>query len=184
MASAKLANSTVNHSHTTIWNSNSRLWVPVTRSRNRMTVVSAVTTSSTNITGFVIRVRGLSLTKAEPIAGTTILGSSRAETGIRLRNVVVVSIEVSPSEAGQNSVLLAIARCSTMGPSASAGKNVSPPTITTTPTTRPTNRPPVVGKVPADGGTDFLAASEPAIAMAGMIIQNRPTNIATAPARL
>src|SRR5712671_4833949 len=95
MASAKLANRTVNHSHTTIWNSNSRLWPPVTRSRNRMTVVSAVTTSSTNITGFVIRVRGLSLTKAEPIAGSTILGSSRAETGIRLRNVVV-SIEVSP----------------------------------------------------------------------------------------
>src|SRR3984893_9284416 len=149
-----------------------------------MTVVSAVTTSSTNITGFFIRVRGSSLAKAAPIAGSTILGSSRAETGIRLRNVVVVSIEVSPSEAGQNSVLLAIARCSTMGPSASAGKNVRPPTMAITPTTRPTNRPPVVGKVPADGGTDFLAASEPAIAMAGMIIQNRPTNIATAPARL
>ena len=53
-----------------------------------------------------------------------------------------------------------------------------------TPTTRPTNRPPVVGNVPADGGTDFLAASEPAIAMAGMIIQKRPTNIATAPVML
>src|SRR4029077_3072080 len=94
-ASAKFANSTVNHSHTTIWNSNSRLCPPVRRSRNRMTVVSAVTTSRTNITGFVMRVRGSSLTKAEPIAGKTILGSSRAETGIRLRNVVV-SIEVSP----------------------------------------------------------------------------------------
>ena len=53
-----------------------------------------------------------------------------------------------------------------------------------TPTTRPTNRPPVVGNVPADAGTDFLAASEPAIAMVGMIIQKRPTNIATAPDRL
>ena len=42
----------------------------VTRSRIRMTVVRAVTTSSTNITGFFISVRGLSLTKAEPIAGT------------------------------------------------------------------------------------------------------------------
>ena len=71
-----------------------------------------------------------------------------------------------------------------MGPSASAGKNVRPPTITITPTTKPTNRPPVVGNVPTDGGIDFLAASEPAIAMAGMIIQNRPTNIAMAPVTL
>ena len=50
-----------------------------------MTVVSAVTTSSTNITGFLISVAGLSLTKAWPIAGTTICGSSSVATGIRLR---------------------------------------------------------------------------------------------------
>ena len=56
--------------------------------------------------------------------------------------------------------------------------------MTITPMTRPINRPPVVGNVPAEGGTDFLAAREPAIAMAGMIIQKRPTNIATAPVRL
>ncbi len=60
-----------------------------------MTVVSAVTISSTNMTGFFIRVRGSSLTKAEPIAGSTILGSSRAETGIRLR-ICEVSMEVTP----------------------------------------------------------------------------------------
>ena len=42
----------------------------------------------------------------------------------------------------------------------------------------------MVGNVPADGGTDFFAASEPAIAMAGMIIQKRPTSIAMAPVRL
>src|SRR5262249_37035190 len=83
-----------------------------------------------------------------------------------------------------NSVPALIARCSTMGPSASAGKKVRPPTIRITPTTSPMNRPPVVGNVPLDGGTDFCAASEPAMAMAGMIIQNRPTNIATAPVRL
>ena len=46
-----------------------------------------------------------------------------------------------------------------------------------TPTTRPTNSPPVVGNVPADGGIDFFAASEPAIAIAGMIMKKRPTNI-------
>ena len=53
----------------------------------KMTVVSAVTTSTTNMTGFFISVRGSSLAKAEPIAGTTILGSSSAETGIRLRDL-------------------------------------------------------------------------------------------------
>ena len=76
------------------------------------------------------------------------------------------------------------ARCSTIGPSASAGKKVRPPMIRITPTTRPTNRPPVVGKVPADAGTDFLAASAPAIAIAGMIMKKRPTNIETPPVRL
>ena len=39
--------------------------------------------------------------------------------------------------------------------------------IRITPTSRPTNRPPVVGKVPADAGTVFLATSEPAIAIIG-----------------
>ena len=39
-----------------------------------MTVVSAVTISSTNMTGFLISVRGSSLTKAEPIAGIDDLG--------------------------------------------------------------------------------------------------------------
>ena len=34
------------------------------------------------------------------------------------------------------------------------------------------------------GGIDFFSASEPAIAIAGMIIQKRPTSIAMAPVRL
>ena len=38
-----------------------------------------------------------------------------------------------------------IARCSTIGPSASAGKKVKPPTMRITPTTSPTKSPPVVG---------------------------------------
>ena len=96
MASAKLANSTVNQSQRLIWNSKPIWPPPVMRSRIRMTVVSAVTTSSTNMTGFFMSVRGSSLTKAEPIAGTTILGSNSAETGICLRRVEV-SIEVTPS---------------------------------------------------------------------------------------
>jgi hypothetical protein len=39
-------------------------------------------------------------------------------------------------------------------------------------------------KRPVEAATVFLAASEPAIAIAGTIIQKRPMNIATAPARL
>src|SRR6266550_2745144 len=95
IASAKLANSSVNHSHSTIWNSKPMFSPPLTRSRINITVVSAVTTSSTNITGFFIRLRGSSLTKADPIAGTTILGSNSAETGICLRSWEV-SIDVAP----------------------------------------------------------------------------------------
>ena len=85
MASAKLANSTVNHSQKMIWNVKPRFSPPVTRSRRKITVVSAATTSTTNMTGFLASVRGSSLTKAEPMAGPTILGSSKAEAGTRLR---------------------------------------------------------------------------------------------------
>ena len=72
------------------------------------------------------------------------------------------------------------AKCSTIGPSASEGKKVRPPMISTTPTRRPTNRPPWVGKVPEEAGTVFLAASEPAMASAGILMKKRPTSIATA----
>ena len=61
-------------------------------------MVSAVTTSSTKITGFLTSVRGSSLTKAWPIAGTTISGSSSVVTGIRLRSLEV-SMVVTPNES-------------------------------------------------------------------------------------
>ena len=48
------------------------------------------------MTGFFMSVRGLSLAKAEPMAGTTIFGSKSADTGMLLRRVEV-SIEVTPS---------------------------------------------------------------------------------------
>src|SRR5262249_58944639 len=96
-----------------------------------------------------------------------------AETGIRLR-ICAVSMQLAPDQFDANNVPADIASCSTMGPSASAGKKVRPPMITITPTTRPTKSPPVVGKVPADGGIDFFSASEPAIAMAGVTMPNQP----------
>ena len=94
-ASAKLANSTVNHSQRMIWKVKPRCSPPLIHSRMKMTVVSAATTSTTNITGFFIMRRGSSLAKAEPIAGKTILGSVSAVTGIRLRKRDV-SIEMTP----------------------------------------------------------------------------------------
>src|SRR6185437_301592 len=67
-------------------------------SRTSKTVVNAVTTSSTKITGFFINVAGLSLTKAWPMAGATIFGSNSVETGIRLRSLEV-SMAVTPNES-------------------------------------------------------------------------------------
>ena len=61
MASAKLANSTVNQSQSAIWNENPRPAPPVNRSRMRNTVVSAAPTSTTNITGFFSSVTGIQL---------------------------------------------------------------------------------------------------------------------------
>src|SRR6202047_374780 len=102
-ASAKLANSTVNHSHRMIWKVKPRLAPPVTRSRRKITVVSAATTSTTNITGLLIMILGSSLAKAEPIAGITIFGSSIAETGIRLF-ILTTSMDVTPNERSEQGV--------------------------------------------------------------------------------
>src|SRR4029450_9149447 len=138
-------------------------------SRTKMIVVSAATTSTTNMTELLISVRGSSLTKAEPTAGHTIFGSNRADTGIRLRVVAISSdMDVTPRKSDQNSDFASIAKCSATAPSASAGKNVRPPTIMITPTSNPTKSGPCVGNVPADAGTIFFATSEPPPAALGM----------------
>src|SRR5262245_9880464 len=74
-----------------IWKVKNMFSPPIKSSRTKMIVVSAATTSTTNITGFLISVRGSSLAKAEPTAGHTIFGSNRADTGIRLRVVAISS---------------------------------------------------------------------------------------------
>src|SRR6201989_223084 len=107
--------------------------------------------------------------------------SDRASPSLSSASAISRFPWLTPDDFDQKTVLAVIARCSTIGPSASAGKKVRPPIIRITPTTKPTNRPPVVGSVPAEGGIDFLAASEPAIAIAGAIMKKRPTNIAGAP---
>src|SRR6516162_4854183 len=74
-ASAKLANSTVNHNQTVIWPENSALEpttvpLPKIRSRKKKIVVSTETISTQNMTGFLTRVRGSSLRNDAQIAGT------------------------------------------------------------------------------------------------------------------
>src|SRR6202021_858827 len=102
-ASAKLANSTVNHSHRMIWKVKPRFSPPATTSRRKITVVNAATTSTTNITGFLTISRGSSLAKADPIAGKTIFGSSIAETGTCFCSFMV-SMDVTPKERSKQGV--------------------------------------------------------------------------------
>src|SRR5207244_7216567 len=61
-----------------------------------------------------------------------------------------------------------------------AGKNVSAPTMTMTPTSSAENSGVVTGNVPADAGTRFLRPRLPAIASIGMIMKKRPIGIAIA----
>ena len=76
-ASAKLANSTVNHSQILICSAKPRWPVPVNRSRRNRIVVKVETISTTNITGLRQRMRGSSFRKAWPMAGQMMDGSSR-----------------------------------------------------------------------------------------------------------
>ena len=70
-----------------------------------------------------------------------------------------------------------MARCSTIGPSDSAGKKIKPPMIRMTLTNSTMNVPPLVGNVPLDGGTTFLATSEPATAIIGTMNRKRPNSM-------
>ena len=95
-ASEKFANSTVTHSHRTIWNVKPRCSPPMNSSRTKMIVVSAATISTTNMTGFLIMSPRVELGESRTdCRHPTIFGSSRAETGIRLR-IFEVSMDVTP----------------------------------------------------------------------------------------
>jgi hypothetical protein len=74
MASAKLANNTVNQSHSVIWRLNLNADPPL----NNNTVVITLPTSTTNMTGFPIILRGFSLTSASTMARRTIFHSQMA----------------------------------------------------------------------------------------------------------
>src|SRR6185437_784865 len=108
-ASAKLANSTVNHSHRMIWKVKPRFSPDVTRSRTKITVVNKATISTTNITGVLTINRGSSFANAEPIAGSTIFGSSIAETGTRFCSFVV-SMDVNSVRDARSEQGVGVAR--------------------------------------------------------------------------
>src|SRR5262245_21725555 len=75
MASAKFANSTVNHSHSVICRLKAKLVPPATASRISSTLVITEPISTTNITGFFIMVRGFNLRKESSSARRTIFAS-------------------------------------------------------------------------------------------------------------
>src|SRR3954468_6661497 len=77
MASAKLANKTVNQSQREICREKPIAPAPVTRSLTSRMVVSAAPTSTTNITGFLRSVIGFSFTNDARAARPTISGSKR-----------------------------------------------------------------------------------------------------------
>src|SRR4051794_14111305 len=70
-------------------------------------------------------------------------------------------------------------KCSTTGPRLRAGKKVSAPTMTMTPTSSEEKSALVTGNVPADAGITFLRLNDPAMASGGMIMKKRPNSIAT-----
>ena len=139
-ASAKLANSTVNHSQTVIWPENSALLPttlppPTKRSRRKNTVVSTETISTQNMTGFLTRVRGSSLRNESQIAGT-ISDRSNSAIGRRSRlysplggmpmmgerSVIVIFLGTAAAHGLVKSLPWFIATCSVTGPSEIAGK--------------------------------------------------------------
>src|SRR5277367_6924362 len=65
-------------------------------------------------------------------------------------------------------------KCSTTGPRVRAGRKFNAPTRSTVPIRRKVNVPPETGNDPGPGGTNFLDANEPAMAMIGTIIRKRP----------
>jgi hypothetical protein len=102
IASAKLAKSTVNQSHSEIWS-----WkptfpaAPVKTSRSKKIVTRAAPTSTTNMTGFFRSVSGFSFTKESLLARRTMSGSNRG----RARTSLTGRRDVRSCEDGDLGVL-------------------------------------------------------------------------------
>src|SRR5664279_3623445 len=111
--------------------------------------------------------------------------AAAAAGGIDYRQAAYLAAEAARGFEGHQKSLPALLRSwSAIGPRASAGKKVSAPTMTITPSSNPIHIGPVVGKVPSDAATRRLPAMDPAIARIGTIIAYRPISIANEPVRL
>src|SRR6202171_49759 len=110
--------------------------------------------------------RGSSFFRASPMAGTRIEVSARL---VWRRRYVGVAVDTTMCSVSPylNSCPACSCRCSRIGPSASAGKKVSAPTIRTTPISNPVKSGVPVGKVPALAGTIFFLTIDPARARDG-----------------
>src|SRR5580700_2921021 len=168
IASAKFANSTVNHSHKVICSENPNPCECCTTPRTKSMDVSSAPTSTTNITGLAASVRGFSLTNDSHTACTTISCPQRDFS------LLVVLVAMGP----KNTFPACIIKCSRIGPRLNAGKNVNALTISTTETSSTVNNGVVTGKVPADSGTYFFRARLPAIARMGITAKNLPNKVA------
>ncbi len=120
--------------------SDQRQLLPARTFLTRMIVTARAVTSTTNITGLRAWMRGSNLRIESTSAPLTM---SLSHSAVALRSAI------GNYSCLQNSLPCIIARCSTMGPSASAGKKVSAATIRITATSRITKMAPLVGKVPA-----------------------------------
>src|SRR5262249_58247844 len=104
---------------------------------------------TTNITGFFTWMRGSNFHSESTSARETISRSKRE------RDLLSAMKNVLP----QKSLPAYRARCSTIGPSASAGEKSNAATIKITPTSSATNRPPGGGKVPPPTPPHFLSTT-------------------------
>src|SRR3954466_7126306 len=96
MASAKLANRTVNQSQSEIWKVKPATPAPLARSRTVRMVVMNAPTSTTNMTGFFIMWRGLSFT-SESVRARLTMGGSKSG---RARDPFLGMIEATSSDTG------------------------------------------------------------------------------------
>ena len=164
MASAKLANSTVNQRIMAIasvyplgasFNPN--------RDTTQRILVKIADTKTRNMTGFFACVFGLNFAKESLIALPSIFRSAKA-----LFCFVHISVNLLYAMLPKNSA---------SGPRASAGKKLSAPISNTTTISRKTNIPFVVDKVPAVVAIFFFPARLPAIASVPMMGRNRAKSI-------
>ena len=180
IASAKLANNTVNQSQAAMARMKPGDSSPRPQSDwTQSAVVRMLPTYTVNITGLRSSFRGSSFRNESTIARRTIFGSNRACAFAW--DDMLYSISYRPLDAEcsctacipatdwvavttatpTHFIVITIIKCSTIGPSANAGMNVSTPTKITVPTRNTTNRGVCVGSVPALVGVHFFLRQRP-----------------------